>query len=335
MDIAQFYEYQQNLAGAAQERQIAHDLTTRTNAIEKLTQKLLKQTAFCDGSSDVATRQWIDDINLAFQRVGQPYIVDIVSSSVTGYLRKEVEHFVQQSVNVITWPSIREHVIKSFINVDEAAALRDAVETIQQSAFETDATYLRRFRELAQKSYPDPHNEDQCRILVRSFARGLRTPAVAVKMIEQANPHTLYEAMLWLSNYSERSDAISRLGLREETPMEISSVPPSHAQTMLVDPPTSKLDKVLKGQEQLMTKIAKLEAAQQTKASYGRQRSDGQRPLLAPPCNMAPLPNWSPDGQPRCFHCNAFGHMRRTCPRVVRYPPGRQQQGHFRQMPKN
>ena len=199
MDIAQCNEYQHNLARAAQERQIAHDLTTRTNAIEKLTQKLLKQTAFCDGSSDVATRQWIDDINLAFQRVGQPYIVDIVSSSVTGSLRKEVEHYVQQSVNalgvgrdVITWPSIREHVVKSFLNVDEAAALRDAVETMRQSAFETDASYIRRFRELAQKSYPDPHNEDQCRILVRSFARGLRTASVAVKMIEQANPHTLY-----------------------------------------------------------------------------------------------------------------------------------------------
>ena len=160
--------------------------------------------AFCDGSSDVATRQWVDDINLAFRRVGQPYIVDIVSSSVTGSLRKEVEHYVQQSLNalgvgrdVVTWPSIREHVVKSFLNGDEAAALHDAVETMRQSAFETDASYIRRFRELAQKSYPDPHNEDQCRILVRSFARGLRTAAVAVKMIEQANPHTLYEAMLW------------------------------------------------------------------------------------------------------------------------------------------
>ena len=226
MDIVQFNEYRQNLARAGQERQIAHDQTTRTHAIEKqttrtqaiekLTQKLLKQTAFCDGSSDVATRGWIDDITLAFQMVGQPYIVNIVSLSVTGSLRKEVEHFIQQSVNalgvgrdVIIWPSIREHVIKSFLNVDEVAALRDAVETMRQSAFETDASYIRRFRELAQKSYPDPHNEDQCRILVRSFARGLRTPAVAVNTIEQANPHTLYEAMLWLSTYSERSDAIS------------------------------------------------------------------------------------------------------------------------------
>ena len=154
-------------------------------------------------------------------------------------------------------------------------------------------------------------------------------------MIEQANHHTLHEAMLWLSNYSERSDAISRLGLREETPMEISYVPPSHAQTMLVDPPPSTLDKVRKGQEQLMTKLAKLEAAQQTKAYRGWQRSYGQRPPVAPPRNIAPLPDWSPDGQPRCFACDEFGHMRRTFPRVVRYPPGRQQQGRFQQMPKN
>ena len=88
-------------------------------------------------------------------------------------------------------------------------------------------------------------------------------------------------------------------GLKEETPMEIASVPPSHTRTMLVDPPTSTLDNVLKGQEKLMTKLAKLEAAQQTTASRGWQRSDGQRPM-APPRNMAPLPDWSPDGQPRC-----------------------------------
>ncbi len=88
MDVAQFNEYQQNLARAAQERQIQYDQSTRTNAIEKITAKLLKQTTFCDGSSDVATRAWLDDIDLAFQRVGQAYVVDIVSSSVTGSLRK-------------------------------------------------------------------------------------------------------------------------------------------------------------------------------------------------------------------------------------------------------
>ena len=106
--------------------------------------------------------------------------------------------------------------------------------------------------------------------------------------------------------------------------MEISSVPPSHTRTMLVEPPTSTLDNVLKGQEKLMTKLSKLEAAQQTTASRGWQRSDGQRPTMAPPRNMAPLPDWSPDDQPRCFACNEFGHMGRTCPRVVRYSPDRQ-----------
>ena len=342
MDVAQFNEYQQNLARAAQERQIQYDQSTPTNAIEKITAKLLKQTTFCDGSSDVATRAWLDDIDLAFQRVGQAYVVDIVSSSVTGSLRKEVEHFIQQAVNnlvvtrdAITWPSIRAHVVKSFLNVDEAAALRDAVENIRQSVFETDASYVRRFRELAQKSYPDPHNDDQSRILVRSFARGLRTPAVAVKMIEQANPHTLYEAMLWLSNYSERSDAISRLGLREETPMEISSVPPSQSKATMLDPPASTLEQVLKGQERLMTKLAKLEAVQQNTAPRGWNKPDGQRPPMAPPRNLAPPPNWSPDGQPRCFGCGDYGHMRRTCPKAVRYSTRQSQRGHFRQMPKN
>ena len=122
MDVAQFNEYQQHLAGAAQERQIQYDQTTRTNAIENITAELLKPKTFCGESSDVATRAWIDDIDLAFHPVGQAYVVDSASSSVTGSLRNE-EHFIQQSMNnlavtrdAITWPSIRTHVVKSFLN---------------------------------------------------------------------------------------------------------------------------------------------------------------------------------------------------------------------------
>ena len=52
---------------------------------------------------------------------------------------------------VVPWIAIRDHVIKTFLNVDEAAALRDSVDQLQQSVFESEASLTRRFREQAQK----------------------------------------------------------------------------------------------------------------------------------------------------------------------------------------
>ena len=103
---------------------------------------------------------------------------------------REVELFIQNAWTVnniareaVSWLAIREHVIKTFLNVDEAAALRDSVDILRQSAFESEASFTRRFRELAQKAHPVPRNVDHSRILVKAYARGLRSTGIAVKMI--------------------------------------------------------------------------------------------------------------------------------------------------------
>ena len=207
---------------------------------------------------------------------------------------------------------------KTFLNVDEAAALRDTLDNLRQSAYETDASYTRRFRDLAQECYPSHNrNIDQERILVRGFARGLRSVAVAIKMIEQSNPQTLLEAMQWLASFSERNDVVSRLGLTtsEDVPMEISAVqPPASAPSQLHD---QALEKVLRGQEHIMTKLAKLEAFQSHVAKKQSRRPEASGNYLSMQAShnrLDGLPNWSPDGQPRCFACGIFGHMKRKCP---------------------
>ena len=76
---------------------------------------------------------------------------------------------VNNNVNeVVPWIAIHDHVIKTFLNVDEAAALRDSVDQLQQSVFESEASFTRRFRELAQKAYMVPRNVDQSRLLVKA-----------------------------------------------------------------------------------------------------------------------------------------------------------------------
>ena len=54
------------------------------------------------------------------------------------------------------------NVVTNFLNVDEAAALRDSLEQMRQSTYETDASFNRRFRNLAHTAFPAPvRNDDQ------------------------------------------------------------------------------------------------------------------------------------------------------------------------------
>ena len=95
MNEQQFATFHENLLQSNEDRKATAALIDHRNVVEKVTAKLLKHTNFADGSSDVSTRAWIDDMDLAHSRVGDQHIIDIVTSSVTGSLRKEVELFIQ------------------------------------------------------------------------------------------------------------------------------------------------------------------------------------------------------------------------------------------------
>ena len=335
MNEQQFVIYTENMLRVFQDRKEAYENSDMRQVRDGVTNKLLKQTSFSDGSTDVSTRIWLDDIDLAFNRVGDNSIINIVTSSITGSLRKEIELYIREFMTAnrvareeVPWPNIREHVVKSFLNVDEAAALRDSVDHLHQSSFESEASFTRKFRDLAQKAYPVPRNVDQSRILVKAYARGLRSTGMAVKMIEQANPQTLPQAMTWVAGFSERSDAVSRLGLRHETerdeiPMEISAVHPTMPPAAISGPlspqetATQMLGKLLRSQDKIMSKISKLEAAQTfgpgaSNYSIGGPDKRQSRPKQPPQSENA-LPNWSQDGRPLCFGCRRYGHLKRHC----------------------
>ena len=83
----------------------------------------------------------MEDIDLAFGRVGQDFVIDVATSTVTGPLRKEIKRFLTELVQrnnvtqaAIPWAQVRTHVVTNFLNVNEAAALR----TTQKLILECD-----------------------------------------------------------------------------------------------------------------------------------------------------------------------------------------------------
>ena len=98
MNENQFERYTTGLTALAEaNRQAAQEAAQRLEITKKV-EKLIKQTAWCDGSSTSATRTWLQDIDLAFGRVGHASIIEVVSSTVTGPLRKEIERFISEVI---------------------------------------------------------------------------------------------------------------------------------------------------------------------------------------------------------------------------------------------
>ena len=50
--------------------------------MDAIRNNILKQTSFSDGSSDISTRAWMDDIDLAINHVGDITIINIITSSI-------------------------------------------------------------------------------------------------------------------------------------------------------------------------------------------------------------------------------------------------------------
>ena len=310
MDSGQFQEYTNCLAVIEQNREkVRKEEKARAGKKEKL-KALIKQTTVCDGSSTSAVRVWMKEVELSQNQLSPAHVIELVSQTVNGALRWELERYLKDYVethssvarDAVPWTELKEHLSASFLHVDEASALRDEVEKTAQSAYEPEAGYNRRFREVADAAYPvTSRNDDQHRILIRAYARGLKSSDLARKLMEEGAPTTLDEAIKLVAGYSARKDAYSRLS-RTEEPMEIGalSLPPKPKPVTPDVMNASLLQKVLRGQEKLFTKLEKLQLQEKPTAQRERSRIHTQREPL------------------RCFNCNAIGHFRANCTKPIK-----------------
>lgn len=316
MDENQFAQYMAGLATMEHNAETARQNAATTKRRQDVKEALVKQTTCCDGATMMAVRVWIKEVNLARRQLAPADVVELVTRTITGPLRWEVERFIDQYMgthnvarNAVPWAAIETHASHCFLNTDEASALRDEVENTRQSAYEPEASYSRRFRDVADSAYPmGQRNADQERILVKAYAKGLASDELARKLVQDENPATLEAAITATSRFSERKDAYTRLGRAEPEPMEIGMAAQPAASSHLSQI-VGALEKLGKAQERISTRLAKLEVGQQPRdvtPTAGRNRKNPQSKAGRPPA-------WNEKGQPRCFACQKFGHMAKEC----------------------
>ena len=300
MDPAQFKEYTDGMA-------VLETTRTLRRHHEQCKQALIRQMTPCDGTSPTGVRAWFKDIELTGAEVGAENQIEIAARTAAGLLRWELERYIagvlatNDQINVrfnVPWAEVKAH--------------------LQTSFYEPEASISRQFREVADAAYPgEGRNEDQNRILIRAFARGLRSDELARKLVEEGNPTTLEEAFTSLAGYNARKDAYALLSWHEE-PMEVGPVNPASSRPVVAgdDQTTATLLK------KLQTKVAKLEAQARpprtTAASATWPEFRERGPEQPPRTVQEPGAGWTPDGKPCCFRCGLMGHMCRQTDRSRR-----------------
>ena len=231
-------------------------------------------------------------------------VIDVAARTVSGSLKKEVERFLGAQPNraQTPWVTLRDHIRATFLSANEAERLKSELEKMAQTSYETLANFNRRFRESANKAFPQPRTPDAERLVLRAYSRGIYSTALAKKLIVEGRPANLDAAFQYAEGQAagnEMFDGLERRS-RDEEEMDCSATGDSQS---LAEKVLEALEGIRKSHERVVTRVAKLEA------SGSSQRGGGPRKINTP---RAPL-KWTEDGRPICYHCGKAGHKGAEC----------------------
>ena len=112
-----------------------------------------KEIPKCDGSTPELTRKWLEHVELTI-----PYTtktIRVASLSSTDELHTELELFLNtNNRNFVTWASLKKHITKEFLSLQEQENLCNKVDNIMRNPSESITRYSRRFKIAVQMAYP-------------------------------------------------------------------------------------------------------------------------------------------------------------------------------------
>lgn len=295
-------------------------------AQRRLLDRLLRQTVTCDGKNSGTVREWLRELQLAFNQVGQGDIVEVVRDTARGGLRQDIERFLAdraQQLNVplaqVPWGDIQQHVRVAFLNVDELGALRAELDKCRQLHGESLIGYGRRFRELAEEAFPvATRNADQHQRMLTALMAGFRDHVLTWKLIDSYFPNTLPEALQGLAEIAEREERYQRLG-RVEEPMEVAAL--KVVRDEILGELVSTLDKCNKAKSEPITNPTLAQPTPKADPAPQPLTTDHVAAIVAAVMSQSQQgskikgrkPNFDRKGRPRCFKCQVYGHIARDC----------------------
>lgn len=278
----------------------------------------IKRVPRCDGSSAALVRDWMKEVDLTIH-YSPNKTTYIAAQTAEGALRRELERFLARSDDrdTVTWQTLREHLSKSFLTPVETERRRHEITTIKQRFREELASYNRRYVEVADDAYPKPangeRNDDQVRILLHHYIRGLDDDEVAGRLVKHDHPKTFEEAIKAVEDFAKDTYLLDlarpKDGQRIEEDMEVNAIAaPIEPWKPAFEGMSRKVDGITK---QMTKMMSFLENKDLIPPLGRRQRTDDRRADNRQPRQRSQ--RWEDDGTPVCNFCQNVGHIAKQC----------------------
>ena len=192
-----------------------------------------KEIPKCDGCTPELTRKWIQSVELTIPYTTQT--IRVASLSSIDDLHTELELFLNQNNrNFVTWASLKKHLTKHFLTLEEQEHLCNNVDSIIRGPAESIAKYGRRFKRAVNLAYPlaqgAVHPPMSSRFLKSKYLNGLNHPDLMGRILREGRPDTYEQAMDFAARYEADEQNIRAhitqcnqpLAERIEEPMDVN-----------------------------------------------------------------------------------------------------------------
>ena len=216
-------------------------------------QRAINTVDRCDGVAPQPTREWIRSMD-GWETEGcdADFIFGLVKATTTGDLLTEVRGWLHQDQPLTTWTDLREKITENFLSACETIRLQTELESTRQKPGESASAYIRRYKLLAARAYPNDRADTDEHRVVSAFLKGFTDREFGCRLFRTGRTQTLATAsVVALEKETQREKEVQILG---HEPMEVGSGRPEN---VMADKLLSVIETMQRRMEQIQTGVSK------------------------------------------------------------------------------